>query len=96
MRPVIHGHRRIEGAGLMDIAADQYLAVAVGSRDRIVIAPVAHQRERADPAGLFRAGFIRSRRQRQQGRPVPHQPLADGLSMTAQPVAPPAPAVLQQ
>ncbi len=81
---------------LVDIAADQHLAVAVGSRHRVVIAPIAHQGQRADSGSLLLAGFIGSRRQRQQGGLVSHQPFADGPIMTTQPVAQPAPAVLQQ
>src|ERR1700682_615489 len=70
--------------------------MAVGGRDRVVIAPIAHQGQRADSGSLLLAGFIGSRRQRQQGGLVSHQPFADGLIMTTQPVAQPAPAVLQQ
>ena len=80
----------------MDVAADQHLAVAIGSRHRVVVAAIAHQGQRADPGRLLLAGFIGSRRQRQQGGPISHQPLADGLIMTTQPVAQSAPAALQQ
>ena len=38
---------------LVDVAADQHLAVAVGGRHRIVGAAIAHQRQRADPAAFF-------------------------------------------
>jgi hypothetical protein len=37
----------------VDIAADQHLAMAVDGRHRIVIAAIAHQGQRADPARLL-------------------------------------------
>ena len=43
---------------LVDIAADQNLAVAVGGRHRVVGAAIAHQRQRADPARLLLAGVV--------------------------------------
>ena len=81
---------------LVDIAADQHFAVAIGGRHRVVIAAVAHQRQRADSRRSLLAGFIGSRRQRQQGGLISHQPLADRLSMTTQPVVQSTPAALQQ
>ena len=48
---------------LVDVAADQNLAVAVGGRHRVVGAAIAHQRQRADPARLLVAGIVGGRRQ---------------------------------
>src|SRR3546814_3247086 len=50
----------------------------------IVVAPVAHQRERADPSRALVAGIVGGRRQWQEGRPVPDHAGGDGLLMAAQ------------
>ena len=62
---------------LVDVAAHQHLAVAVGRRHRVVVAPVAHQRQRADPGAAPLAGLVGDRGQRQQRGEVARQPLAD-------------------
>src|SRR5262249_44659669 len=43
---------------LVDIAADQNLAVAISGRHRVVGAAIAHQQLRTDPACLFLAGVV--------------------------------------
>src|ERR1700676_5236649 len=47
--------------GQLHITADQDLAMSVCGRHRVVVAAIAHQRQRADPRGLLFAGFITSR-----------------------------------
>ena len=79
---------------LVDVAAHQHRAMAVGGRHRIVIALVAHERERGDPPRPAFAGLVRYRRSHLQGGEVAHQPLADGLGMTADPVIEPLEAAL--
>jgi transposase len=54
----------LAGAGdhhFVDITADQDLAMSVCGRHRIVVAAIAHQRQRADPRRLLFAGLIGSR-----------------------------------
>jgi hypothetical protein len=54
----------LAGAGdhhFVDVTADQDLAMPVCGRHRIVVAAIAHQRQRADPRGLLFAGLIGSR-----------------------------------
>ena len=68
---------------LVDIAADQNLAVGIGRRHRVIGPPVAHQRQRADTAALLLARVIGCRRQRLERRQVAHQPFANRLSVTA-------------
>ena len=77
---------------LIDVAADQYLAMAVGHGHGVVVVPVAHQRQRAHPPGTLVTGVVRSRRQRQQGVAIPLEALADRLLVAPQPraLAPPA------
>ena len=81
---------------LMDVTADQHLAVTVGGRYRVIIAAVAHQGQRADPARLLVAGVVRRRRQGLEGRKVAYQPFADRLGVTAQSIAEPPAAVVNQ
>src|SRR5215208_8303457 len=42
----------------LHITADQDLAVAIGDRHRIVIAPVAHQRQRTHPGAAHLTGLV--------------------------------------
>ena len=81
---------------LVDIAADHHLAVAVGGRYRVVGAAIAHQRQRADPARLLLAGVVGRWRQRVERRQIPHQPFADRLLVTAQPIPEPMATTLEQ
>jgi hypothetical protein len=48
---------------VVDVAADQHLAMSVGGRHRVVGAAIAHQGQRADPARLLLAGVVGRRRQ---------------------------------
>src|SRR6266403_4746301 len=81
---------------LVDVAADQNLAVPVGGRDRVVGAAIAHQQLRTDPARLLLAGVIGRWRQGGERLQIPHQPFADRLVVTAQPIPEPAPTTLEQ
>jgi hypothetical protein len=69
---------------LADIAADLDLVVRVGHRDRVVVAAVAHHRDRGGPRADLLAGVVGNLRQRHQRLEIPHQPLADRLGMAAQ------------
>jgi len=71
--------RRAGDHHLVNVSADQHFSVAIGSRHRVVVAAVAHQRERADSRCSLLAGLIGSGGQRQEPSAVSHQPLADGL-----------------
>jgi len=62
---------------LMDITADQNLAMPVGGRDRVVIAAVANQRQRTHPGGALVAGIIGDRRQILETGKILRQSLAD-------------------
>ena len=81
---------------LVDVAADQNLAVTIGGRHRIVGAAIAHQRQRADPARLLLAGIVGRRRQLMERRQIPHQPFANRLLVTAQAITEPAATPLEQ
>src|SRR3954451_1094574 len=81
---------------LLDVAADQNLAVTIGGRHRIVGAAIAHQRQRADPAGLLLAGVVRRRRQFMERRQIPHQPFANRLLVTAQAIIKPTATPFEQ
>ena len=52
--------------------------------DGIVVAPVAHQRERADPSRALVAGIVGCRRQGQKRRPIPGHPGDDRFLVTSQ------------
>jgi hypothetical protein len=67
---------------LIDVAADQDLAVAVGGRHRVVGAAIAHQRQRTDPARLLLAAIVRRRGQVVERRKVSDQPFTDRLLVT--------------
>jgi hypothetical protein len=79
---------------LVDVAAHQHRAVAVGGRHRVVVAVVAHQGQRGDPPRPAVAGLVRYGRAHLQGGEVAHQPLADALGMAADPVIEPLEAAL--
>src|SRR5947209_7798639 len=81
---------------LVDVAADQNLAVPVGGRHRVVGAAIAHQQLRTDPARLLLAGVIGRWRQGVERLQIPNQPFADRLVVTAQPIPEPAPTTLEQ
>ena len=79
---------------LVDVAAHQHRAMAVGGRHRIVVALVAHERERGDPPRPAFAGLVRHGRAHLQSGEVAHQPLADALGMAADAVIEPLEAAL--
>ena len=66
----------------------------MGGRHRVVVALVAHERERGDPGRPAVAGVVGYRWPRQQGGEVALQPLANALGMAAQPVIQPVEAML--
>ena len=74
---------------LVDVAAHQHRAMAIGGRYRIVVALVAHERERGDPPRPAFVGLVRYGRAHLQSGEVADQPLADGLGLTADPVIEP-------
>src|ERR1700683_1141117 len=80
----------------MDVAAHKNIAVTVGRRHRVVIAPVAHQRQRGDSRGHLLAGVVRRRQRHLQRGKVALQPLADRPVMTAQTVSHSTAAAFQQ
>ena len=69
---------------LADIAADLDLMMGVGNRHRVVIAPVAHHRDRGSAGADLLAGVIGRGRQHHQRIEIPQQPLADRLGMAAE------------
>ena len=79
----------------MDVAADQDLAMTIGSRHRIVGAAIAHQQLRADPARLFLTGVVGCRRQAVERLQIPRQPFADRLLVTAQAIPKPTATTLE-
>jgi hypothetical protein len=66
---------------LADIPADLHLVVGVGDRHRVVIATVAHHRDRCGAGAELLAGVVGRRRQRHQRVEIPQHPLADRLGM---------------
>src|SRR4029453_13890884 len=72
---------------VMDVAAHQYIAVTVGRRHRVVVEPVAHQRQRGDARPELLASVIRWRKRLRKGSQIALQPLADRLAVTAQTIA---------
>ena len=81
---------------LMDIATDPDLPVAVGDGHGIVIRPVAHQRQGADPRALPVAGIERRRRQNHQRFAIAPEALADSLTVAAHDLALPVAALFLQ
>ena len=69
--------------------AHQYRAMAIGGRYRVVVAVVAYQRQRRDPGRFAVAGLIDCWWPWLQGGKIAHQPLADALLMTANPMIQP-------
>ena len=68
----------------------------VGRRHRVVVIPIAHQRQRADPARLLLASIVRRGRKLLEGGEIVHEPLANGLAVVAaQPVVQPLAALIQ-
>src|SRR5258708_6821294 len=78
--------RRRAEADLVYVATDQTLQVPVGRRHRVVVAPIAHERKRADASRLFIARVVGCRQRRLEGGKVMLQPVTDRAIMAAQPV----------
>ena len=74
-----HDHDLVHGA------CHQHLPVAVGGRHRVVVAAVAHQRQRRDPRRPRVAGVIRDRRERQQRLAGAGEALPDRLRVPPEP-----------
>src|SRR6516164_11242793 len=81
---------------LMDVAADQDLAMAVGGRHRIFGAAIAHQQLRADATRLLLTGVVRRRWQAVERLQISHQPFTDRLPTTAQPIPKPTATTLEK
>ena len=81
---------------LVHIASDQNLLVTVGRRYRVVVVPVAYQRQRVDAARSLLAGIVGSRRRLLERSKVAFQSLTDRAVMTAQPVGQTLAALLLQ
>ena len=58
--PAVPGNhlRAARDNDLVDVAPDQHLAVAIGHGHRVVVAPAAHQRQRAHPSRALVAGIV--------------------------------------
>jgi protocatechuate 3,4-dioxygenase beta subunit len=54
----------------MDVTAHKHIAVTVGRRRRVVVAPVAYQRQRGDRRRNLLAGFVRCRQRFLEGGKV--------------------------
>ena len=80
----------------MDVTAHKYIAVAVGRWHRVVVEPIAHQRQRGDSRGHLLAGVVRRRQRRLEGGKVALQPLADRPITAAQTVSHSTAAAFQQ
>src|SRR6202165_5931129 len=80
----------------MDVTAHEHIAVTVARRHRVVVEPIAHQRQRGDSHGRLLAGVVRRGRRRLEGGKVALQPLTDRLVMAAQTVCHSAAAAFQK
>ena len=69
---------------LADITANLDLVVGIGDRHRVVVAAVAHHRDRGRPSADLLTGIVGRRRQHHQRVEIPQQPLADRLGMAAE------------
>ena len=62
---------------LVHVATDQHLLVPIGRRHRVVVQPIAHQRERVDSARFLVASIVESWQRLLEGGKIALQPLAD-------------------
>src|ERR1019366_701711 len=60
----------------MDVTAHKHIAVAVDRWHRVVVEPIAHQRQRGDARAHLLASIVRHRKRRLEGRKAALQPLA--------------------
>lgn len=83
-------HLACAGDGhLVDVATHQQLEMSMPRGHRVVVAAIAHQRQRTDSRRDLLAGFIRCRGQRQQRRTITLEAFADGLGIATQTPLPP-------
>src|SRR5450830_489750 len=80
----------------MDVTAHKHIAVTVDRRHRVVVEPIAHQRQRGDSRGYLLAGVVRRRQRHLEGGKVMFQPLADRPITAAQTVRHSTAAAFQQ
>jgi len=81
---------------LVHIPSDQNLLVAVGRRHRVVVVPVANQRQRTDPTRPLLTGIVGGWQRLVEGRQIVCEPLPDRAVISAQPVRQPLAATLQK
>src|ERR1019366_2302100 len=80
----------------MDVTAHKNIAVTVGRRHRVVVEPIAHQRQRGDARAHLLTSIVRRRQRRLEGGKVALQPLADCPITTTQTVSVSTAAAFQQ
>src|SRR5450756_864414 len=80
----------------MDVTAHKHIAVAVDRRHRVVVEPIAHQRQRGDARANLLASIVRHRQRRLEGGKVALQPLADCPITATQTIAHSTAAAFQQ
>jgi hypothetical protein len=68
-----------------NVASHEHLPVTVGDGDRIVVVPIANQRQGAGPSADLFTGVVRSIGKRQQCGTVALETLGDCLGMAAKP-----------
>src|SRR5271170_5133723 len=68
----------------MDIAANKHVAMTVRRRDRVVVEPVANQRQRRDSCSDLLAGVVGWRQRPLEPGKIALQSLGDRLVMAAQ------------
>ena len=69
---------------LIDVSSQQYFAVAVARRNRVVVGPIAHQRQRRHPRRALVASVIPDSRQRQKRLAVALETLTDRFRVSPQ------------
>ena len=80
---------------LVHVAFHHHRAVPGGGRPRVVVAAVAHQRQRRDPRRALGARVIRDRRQREQRLAVAREALPDRLGVPPEPAPAPRAALVR-
>src|SRR6516165_5957100 len=80
----------------MDRPANKHVAMTVRRRDRVVVEPVANQRQRRDPCRDLLAGVVGWRQGPLERGKIALQPLGDRLAMAAQAVRHPTTAAVQK
>src|SRR5271156_402126 len=80
----------------MDIPANKHVAMTIRRRDRVVVEPVANQRQRRDSCGDLLAGVVGRRQGPLERGKIALQSLGDHLVMAAQAVRHPTTAAIQK